>query len=557
MYEGVGPHQQRLSGNVTLDCQRLCSQAFAALNTGAIGQASRLADRAIALADDSALAGDTRRSVRLFTLRCAATISDASGASAEALGYIEKASTIAAIGAPPTDPVLHELSLERARLLHEMNRIAEVESCWSTLISRVSGLDGDPLLELDARMSHAGFLRSRAMPVEAAVEMTHAFTLLPRINQTRTRDLVGLLMSHAGKLGEAGLFNEAALLSGEALDRLASAAAEGKFKAEGDYRDEMRWRHGDFLLKAGRIAKARDVQEALLKEWSGEYEASHPKLMQLRDDLSSLEAELGLFSRALEFARENLRIALDDGGETYELTARVRIATIFRLQGRHRDAYSIMQVFTHREVDDAADTGIEELSYDEDERDSESLEIKLRQLDSFPMPVSAVRKSQLLADSAMKLMESDPETALELVSRAQSELDVLAPGITQQMSVALGNIRARAVATMGGLPKQIEFEERRLADFERTHGCSAEMTRQHLRRDLAELYVQNQDYEVAERLLREIKGFLDLREGKETLLYGTVLVALGSIASSSSEAQSLRERGKEIIDSFGEQTDFE
>lgn len=60
-----------------------------------------------------------------------------------------------------------------------------------------------------------------------------------------------------------------------------------------------------------------------------------------------------------------------------------------------------------------------------------------------------------------------------------------------------------------------------------------------------------------EELLREIKGFLELRGGRETLLYGTTLITLAGIADDAQEAEQLRAQGMETVDSLRDQTEFD
>lgn len=555
MDAGLSQDKQRVTQNVEFECKALCQQAVDALNEGAIGLALRLSDRAITLADESKLAGETRRNVRLLTLRCAAVISQAAGSLTEALGYIDRASTVAAIDAPADDVSLHELRLERAHLLADIGRSAEAESCWHSLVAWVAERQGDRLLEFDTRLHYAKFLRGSGRSADASVEMISAFNLLPRIEQHQVKALVEVLIVHAEKLGEEGIFGEAALLSGEACRRLSECPAGNRSDIEDELGDTARLTNGDLLLKAGKIAQARDEYRLILEAWQSELEESDPKVMQVRDTLSTIELEMGRFSSALEYARENLRVSMEAGRDDHERLARGRIAGIFELQGRYRDAYEMVSGYDGGERESGYSPDIE---YSTDGLHQEiSIEERLEKLDALPMPDRAMSKSRMLADCALESLETDPERALELIGKAQSELDVLAPAVTRLANLTLANIRALAIAHLGGLPKQIEFEERRLADFVKTYGCSREMTRQFQLKDLADLYVQNGDDDKADAVLRDVRAFLELREGKQTLLYGTVLMAIADISSDELEAQELREQGMEIIESLRDQTNFE
>jgi hypothetical protein len=228
------------------------------------------------------------------------------------------------------------------------------------------------------------------------------------------------------------------------------------------------------------------------------------------------------------------------------------------MQGRYRDAYEVAKPTDNNPDEPTMEFDEQPFQYEAEEaEEEESLEDQLRAAESLPMPYRIVRRATLLANAAVDVVEDDPEQALERIGMAQEELDALAPGQTMHLTRALGVLRARAVANLGGLPKQIEFEEQRLADFIKAHGCSAEMTRQFLVRDLAGLHIQNASYQIAKELLRDIKGFLELRGGKETLLYGSTLVALAGIADDVQEAEQLRAQGMEIIDSLRDQTEFD
>jgi hypothetical protein len=58
-------------------------------------------------------------------------------------------------------------------------------------------------------------------------------------------------------------------------------------------------------------------------------------------------------------------------------------------------------------------------------------------------------------------------------------------------------------------------------------------------------------------LLREIKGFLELRDATETLIYGTTLITLAGITEDGQEAEQLRAQGMEIVDFLRDQTEFD
>jgi tetratricopeptide (TPR) repeat protein len=388
--------------------------------------------------------------------------------------------------------------------------------------------------------------------------MIGAFGILPLIEPSEGVKISDVLMGHAKKLGAEGAYHEAVLLSGEGLRRLQECAPSTQSEPFRDLLDDVRWRHADFLVKAGKVGEGRQLYESLLAAWRKDLEPADSKLMQLRDDISKTEAEIGNFARALEFAEENLRLARNDGGETYQRNATSRVASIYRMQGRYRDAYEVAKPTDNNPDEPTMEFDEQPFQYEAEEaEEEESLEDQLRAAESLPMPYRIVRRATLLANAAVDVVEDDPEQALERIGMAQEELDALAPGQTMHLTRALGVLRARAVANLGGLPKQIEFEEQRLADFIKAHGCSAEMTRQFLVRDLAGLHIQNASYQIAKELLRDIKGFLELRGGKETLLYGSTLVALAGIADDVQEAEQLRAQGMEIIDSLRDQTEFD
>ena len=536
-------------------CQRLCQQSLAALNLGAVGQAQKLVDRAVKVAEESSLAGESRRSVRLMTLRCAASIYEASGAFVESLSYIEKAVIVAAADKPECDPALYGLNVECVTLLTAMGRQAEADSRWTSVIVRIADTSGDPVLRVDARLEYAAFLRNCGRHHDASREMIGAFGILSLIEPSEGAKIADMLIGHAEKLGAEGAYNEAALLSGEALRRLQECVPSTEIESFRDFLNDVRWRHADFLVKAGKVGEGLQIYGSLLTAGRKDLEPTDSTLMQLRDDISKTEAEIGNFERALEFAEENLRLAREAGDETYQSNATARVASIFRMQGRYRDAYEVVKPADNSQDEPTIDTADEDLF--QEEAQEVSIEDQLRATDSLPMPYRIVRKAKILANGAASTVEDDPEQALELVGKAQDELDALAPGLTRHLTRALGLLRAQAVANLGGLPKQIEFEERRLADFVKAHGCSAEMTRQFLVRDLAELHIQNENYQKAEELLLEVKGFLELRGGKETLLRGTTLIALAGITDDAQEAQQLREQGMEIVDSLRDQTEFD
>jgi tetratricopeptide (TPR) repeat protein len=559
MEEGLGPQkskpEQRMQEGTQVECRRLCLEAMAALNQGAVGQSQKLVDKAVALADESLLAGESRSKLRVATLRYAAAIYEASGALGESLNYIEKAVTVAAAGVPEAQHALYGLNVECAALLSAMGRENEADARWRSVIFRIADTLGDPILQADTRLQYAAFLRRCGRHQDASREMIGAFGQLPLIERSEGARVAQVLMGHADNLGTEGAFTEAALLSGEALRRLQECAPSSENRSFGDFLDDVRWQHADFSVKAGKIGEGRQVYELLLTAWGRDLDPADSQLMQLRDDISKTEAEVGNFARALEFAEENVRLARDEGGETYQRNATARVASIFRMQGRYRDAYEMVKPIDNNQDEFASEMHDEELFHEDAEQ--ESLENQLRAAESLPMPHRIVRRANILAKAAVDVVEDDPEQALERIAMAQDELDALAPGQTMHLTRALGDLRARAVANLGGLPKQIEFEERRLADFVKAHGCSAEMTRQFLVRDLADLHIQNENYQSAEELLREIRGFLELRGGEETLLYGTTLITLAGITDDVREKEQLRAQGMEIVDSLRDQTDFD
>lgn len=560
MQEGLGPQkgkpEQRMQEGTQVECRRLCLEAMTALNLGAVGQSQMLVDRAVALADESLLVGESRSTLRLATLRYAAAIYEASGALGESLNYIERAVTVAAAaGVPESQRELYGLNVECASLLSAMGRETEADARWRSVILRIADTLGDPVLQVDTRLQYAAFLKSCGRHQDATREMIGVFGQLPRIEKSEGERVAKVLMGHADNLGSQGAYTEAALLAGEALRRLQECAPSTENKSFGDFLDDVRWQHADFLVKAGKIGEGRQVYESLLSAWGKDLDPADSKLRQLRDDIARTEAEIGNFARALEFAEENVRLARGDGSETYQRSATARVASIFRLQGRYRDAYEMVKP-TDNEPDERATEINDEQSF-HDEVEEVSLEDQLRAAESLPMPHRIVRRANILANAAANVVEDDPEQALERIGMAQDELDALAPGQTMHLTRALGLLRARAVANLGGLPQQIEFEERRLADFVKTHGCSAEMTRQFLVRDLAELHIQNENYQSAEELLRDIKGFLELRGGEETLLYGTTLIMLAGITDDVQEKEQLRALGMEIVDSLRDQMDFD
>jgi len=528
---------------------------MAALNQGAVGQSQKLIDRAVALADESLLVGESRSTLRLTTLRYAAAIYEASGALEESLNYIQRAVTVAAAGVPESQRELYGLNVKCAALLSAMGRETEADARWRSVILRIADTLGDPVLQVDTRLQYAAFLRSCGRDQDSSREIIGAFGQLPLIEKSEGARVASLLMSHAENLGSEGAYTEAAFFTGEALRRLQECAPSTETTSFGDFLADVRWRHADVLVKAGKIGEGRQVYESLLAAWGRDLDPADSKLMRLRDDIATTEAEIGNFARALEFARENLRLAKDDGGETYQRNATARVASIFRLQGRYRDAYEMVKPTDNHQDEYAIGIDDEELFHAEAEE--ESLENQLRAAESLPMPYRVVRRANILAKAAVDVVEDDPAQALERIGMAQDELDALAPGQTIDLTRALGLLRARAVANLGGLPKQIEFEERRLADFVKAHGCSAEMTRQFLVRDLAELHIQNENYQGAEELLRDIKGFLELRGGEETLLYGTTLITLAGITDDVQEKEQLRALGMEIVDSLRDQMDFD
>ncbi len=563
MQEGLGPHnrepERRVQEGTQAACQRLCQEALAALAMGAVGQAQRLVDRAVGLAEESLLAGESRSKVRLSTLRCAAAIYEASGALVESLNYMERAVIVAAADTPQSDRALHGLNLGCVQLLTDMGRQAEADSRWASVIVRMADASGDSAHRIDTRLQYASFLRSCGRHQDASREMIGAFGILPLIEQSEGAKIAEVLNGHAEKLGAQGAYHEAVHLSGEALRRLQECAPLAESDSFGEFLDDARWRHADFLVKAGKIGDGRALYESLLTAWEEDLEPADSKLMQLRDDISKTEAEIGNFAGALRFAEENLRLAIDDGGETYQKNARARVASILRLQGRYRDAYEMVKPAVSGQDEDTTDHSLDsDAEYlSEDGGEEVSIDDQLQAASALPMPYRIVRQARILANGAADLVEDDPERALDLVGKAQDELDALAPGLTKHLAHSLGLLRARAVANLGGLPKQIEFEERRLADFVKAHGCSAEMTRQFLARDLAELHIQNENYRKAEELLLEVKGFLELRGGKETLLHGTTLIALAGLTDDPQEAQQLRDQGMEIVDSLRDQTEFD
>jgi hypothetical protein len=522
---------------------------------GAVGQAQRLVARAVAVAEDSALLGETRRNVRVATLRYAASICELSGALGESLQYLEKAITVAAAGALEGDRVLFKLSIECANLLSAMERNTEADSRWRGIISRIADPSNDHLLRIEARLQYAAFLRSSGREGEATREMIGAFGILPIITRSQGAEVAEVLAEHAERLAADGHFNHAAYLSGEAVRRFSESTAASEDQSGARSLDDVRWQHADYLVKAGKIGEGRDVYESLLAEWQKELPPEDVRLMRLRESISRMEAEVGKFERALDYARENLQIATDDGGETYQRTARGRVASILRMQGRHRDAYEMVRPPESASGEDNMDPEIGDASLENE--DGAALETKLRMADLLPMPYRPIRRANVFSNAASELLEDDPEQALKLIVKAEEELDSLAPGLTKRITDSLGRLRARAVANLGGLDKQIEFEERRLSDFVKAHGCSAEMTRHSFLRDLADLHIQNENYQAAEELLRGIRDFLEFREARQTLLYGNTLLALASLTDDRGEAERLRVDGEEIVESLRDQTDFD
>lgn len=564
MQEGLnqrdGQPQERSREDAQVACDRLCRQAVAALNLGGVGQAQRLADQAVKTAEESRLMGDLRRSVRVSTLCIAATVHENSGALGESLGYLEKAITVQAADLDPSkwDSTLHDLNIQCAKLLAAMGRKDEADSRWGGVIARIADQPHELLLHIDTRLNYAAFLRECGREGNANREMISAFGVLPRIEKSAGGELASLLVRHAESLGSEGRFGPAALLSGEALRRLRESGAPSESKAARDFLDDVRLRQADFLVKAGKIGEGRQAYESLLNAWRTEREPADSKLMQLRDDMSTMEAEVGNFPRAQALAQENLQVALDDGSELFQRNARALVASIYRLQGRYRDAYEVVKPKQRElEGESGSESGSEYRVGDDVEEEREvSIEDRLRDAERLPMPYRTVRRANILARGAAEIVEEDPEQALALVGRAQEELDGLAPGLTQRIARVLGDIRAKAVANLGGLPKQIEFEKRKLEDFVKAYGCSREFTRQYWVRDLAALHIQNENYAAAEELLRDVKGFLELRGANKTLLYGTTLLLLAGIIDDQQDAQSLRDEGEIIVDSLRDQTDF-
>lgn len=536
-------------------CRRLCSEAMFALFSGAIGHAGRLAQEAVERSEDQTLLGDTRVAVRLSTLRTAASVSEASGSLAEAWSYVEQAIVVAASGSRDLTPMLYSLQVKSADLLCSMNRYKEAESRWASAIVPLAESTGELRLQLDARLSYGAFLRQQARPQESYREVIIGLGLLPRMDRAEGAEICAVLMKHAVQMGEDSCFRDAAHLSGEALRRLKDCLSAVESSTAKEFLSDVSVKHAEFLVKAGRVGEGRLAYEAQLRDFSENCEPIEPKLMQLRDTMSLLEAELGNFERAHTLARENLDLAIEAGENEFEKIARVRISSIFLMQGRRRDAYEI--VADMRADDEPVSEEAESGYQPDDEREEVSLDEALEMADGLPMPAKVLRKADVLAERALAAVGEDPEEALDLVNRAEDELSVLAPGLTTPFAKSLSKVRAAAMASLGGVPGLIKFQERKIAEFEKVYGCSAEMTRHDLLSDLAELHIHNGNDEAAEELLTQIKEFLERRQATGTLLYGTTLMRLADVVNDQAEAERLRSDGEQIIESFREQTDFE
>jgi hypothetical protein len=554
MQEGPGQPSQRSARTQQDQCASLINAAHKALASMNVGEALKLAEQAVDAADSSILVGNTRRDVRVSTRQNAAVLCTLAGSFAEALSYIESAISIFSADTDQPHPTLFELHQHCSTLLLTLGREAEAGSRWSGPIAHIAETSDNPLLALDIRLQHAAFLTTIGLKQEAGIKMVEAFNGLRLIDGERAGETALILERNAQTFAKEGQFLNAALLVAAAVEKYQNVLSGVESRQPSDVLDGLRAAQIDYLFKAGRLSNARNVYQPLLADWEKRRKPADPFLISLREALAELEAESGNFRTALELAHKNLQITSQYGNEASQKLAKSKIAKLHVMQGHYRNAKEILGIERSASQAPANESLSGNPGYYVP--NTISLDAELQVADGLQPLLRIYTRYEIFRRHAQDSVNINPERALELIGHAEDEIAPLAPGLTTGMAKALGDLRATAIANLGGLAAQIELKEREIEASLQRDGASKAMSYHASIRDLAELYIKHEKYEKAEELLRQVKNFLELRNANDILLYGTTLLSLATITADDEERAYLRAQGESIVESLRHQTGF-
>ncbi len=448
-----------------------------------------------------------------------------------------------------------KLQVRRGELLCELGRLPEAEACLQSAVELVGrGASSSPLA-IRAKLD-LGLVALRRGDDESSVLrygtlMSEVFSECARAEPAERPELSRVLTLSASAFMDAGHFSQAVHIAREALS-VYRQAPEGS----DDACRMLRLFIAEVAHKAGHFDEALDLRRHLQHELRADARcgASSDLALQVAQSVGETLIEMKSFEQAEIVLRETFEAARQSGSSERALECAAILMNEYIVRHMEEEIVALRSAVSDIKQSAGPMYALlsrvdEELAFNDDAEGALArLDELLREVQQLTGAERVLGEAAILASKAIVSAAFDPEAARELILDVVSRLESIPPPFDEGIRERLSLAQARLAIVQSDPETAVRVLSRQIEELDRNEGCGRQLVRVKLMIQLAEALDAAGKRSEAVVLARRIVSLFEESKDVHSLNFAESLLLLaGLLGPDDPEHETAIERAVPII----------